>query len=81
MLFRSDLANALLRRADLRLADLSDANFYGAILHRADLSGANLAGTDLRWADLTGTGLVSVKANRDTKWPARFEPLDFRKAI
>jgi hypothetical protein len=53
---RPDLSYAVMRGADLTLANLA-----GAILHEADLVLANLRGADLRHADLSGANLVGAR--------------------
>ena len=53
---KPDLAYAVMRGANLQLANLS-----GAHLHEADLVLANLRGADLRHADLSGANLVGAR--------------------
>jgi uncharacterized protein YjbI with pentapeptide repeats len=53
---KPDLSFAVMRGADLMLADLS-----GALLGEADLVLANLRGADLRHADLRGANLVGAR--------------------
>src|SRR5215813_10382987 len=53
---KPDLAYAVLRGANLPLANLS-----GAQLHEADLVLANLRGADLRHADLSGANLLGAR--------------------
>ena len=53
---RPDLSFAVMRGADLMLANLS-----GAVLSEADLVLANLRGADLRHADLRGANLVAAR--------------------
>jgi hypothetical protein len=53
---KPDLAFAVMRGANLRLANLS-----GAQLREADLVLANLRGADLRRADLSGANLVGAR--------------------
>ncbi len=53
---KPDLSFAVMRGADLMLANLSHAN-----LCEADLVLANLRGADLRHADLSGTNLVGAR--------------------
>ena len=53
---KPDLSYAVMRGADLTLANLA-----GAILHEADLVLANLRGADLRHADLSGANLIGAR--------------------
>jgi len=53
---KPDLSFAVMRGADLTLANLS-----GAIFREADLVLANLRGADLRHADLRGANLVGAR--------------------
>jgi uncharacterized protein YjbI with pentapeptide repeats len=53
---KPDLTFAVMRGADLMLANLS-----GALLAEADLVLANLRGADLRHADLRGANLVGAR--------------------
>ena len=53
---KPDLSFAVMRGADLMLANLS-----GALLSEADLVLANLRGADLRHADLRGANLVGAR--------------------
>src|ERR1022692_3620627 len=53
---KPDLSFAVMRGADLMLANLS-----GALLSEADLVLANLRGADLRHADLRGANLVAAR--------------------
>ena len=53
---KPDLAFAVMRAANLPMANLS-----GAQLREADLVLANLRGADLRHADLSGANLVSAR--------------------
>jgi len=53
---KPDLSYAVMRGADLMLANLS-----GAVLCEADLVLANLRGADLRHADLRGANLVGAR--------------------
>jgi hypothetical protein len=53
---KPDLAYAVMRGANLQLANLA-----GAQLREADLVLANLRGADLRHADLTGANLVGAR--------------------
>ena|SRR5450755_3160901 len=53
---KPDLSFAVMRGADLMLANLS-----GAIFREADLVLANLRGADLRHADLRGANLVGAR--------------------
>jgi hypothetical protein len=53
---KPDLTYAVMRGANLPLADLSRAQ-----LHEADLVLANLRGADLRHADLSGANLVGAR--------------------
>lgn len=53
---KPDLSFAVMRGADLMLANLA-----GAILCEADLVLANLRGADLRHADLSGANLVGAR--------------------
>jgi len=53
---KPDLSFAVMRGADLMLANLAGAN-----LQEADLVLANLRGADLRHADLTGANLVGAR--------------------
>lgn len=53
---KPDLSFAVMRGADLMLANLS-----GAILKEADLVLANLRGADLRHADLSGANLIGAR--------------------
>ena len=53
---KPDLSFAVMRGADLMLANLS-----GAVLREADLVLANLRGADLRHADLRGANLVAAR--------------------
>jgi uncharacterized protein YjbI with pentapeptide repeats len=53
---KPDLSYAVMRGADLMLANLS-----GAVLHECDLVLANLRGADLRHADLSGANLVGAR--------------------
>jgi uncharacterized protein YjbI with pentapeptide repeats len=53
---KPDLSYAVMRGADLMLA-----NLRGAILREADLVLANLRGADLRHADLRGANLVGAR--------------------
>ncbi len=53
---KPDLSYAVMRGADLMLA-----NLRGAILHEADLVLANLRGADLRHADLSGANLIGAR--------------------
>lgn len=53
---KPDLSFAVMRGADLMLANLS-----GALLCEADLVLANLRGADLRHADLRGANLVGAR--------------------
>ena len=53
---KPDLSFAVMRGADLMLANLS-----GAVLCEADLVLANLRGADLRHADLRGANLVGAR--------------------
>jgi hypothetical protein len=53
---KPDLSFAVMRGADLMLANLS-----GALLYEADLVLANLRGADLRHADLRGANLVGAR--------------------
>jgi hypothetical protein len=53
---KPDLSFAVMRGADLMLANLS-----GAALYEADLVLANLRGADLRHADLRGANLVGAR--------------------
>lgn len=80
VLYRSILAGADLSGADLRGADAGRV-----VLNRAQLAGAQLAGCDLGWADLRGADLSGVRGlgmakllcavyDRDTVWPALFDP-------
>ncbi len=41
----------------------------------ANLHGANLNGADLYKADLSGADLEGAKANDETRWPRRFDPV------
>ena len=53
---KADLSFAVMRGADLMLANLS-----GALLYEADLVLANLRGADLRHADLRAANLVGAR--------------------
>ena len=53
---KPDLSYAVMRGADLMLANLS-----GAILRECDFVLANLRGADLRHADLSGANLVGAR--------------------
>src|SRR5579871_6109939 len=53
---KPDLSYAVMRGADLTLANLAHAH-----LHEADLVLANLRGADLRHADLRGANLVGAR--------------------
>jgi len=72
-LLGADLSEAILRGADLFVADLSSANLFGTTLSGADLSSADLSGADLieanlsnaklRGATLSGADLSSANLN------------------
>lgn len=80
----ADLSGADLRGADLRGADLSGAywndlywsNLYssGAHWEGAGLSDEDLGDEDLGDGDLMPTRVKNAQYNKDTKWPARFDP-------
>jgi hypothetical protein len=62
LLFRADLTQAWLPRANMRnayavLANFQGTNLFWADLRGADLRGANLQGADLRGADFQGADL------------------------
>jgi uncharacterized protein YjbI with pentapeptide repeats len=63
------MAKADLRKASLLGAQLVHADLKGAQLQQADLRGADLQGADLADADLTG-----ATYDRQTRWPAGFDP-------
>ena len=74
-----DLQHSDLQGANLAEADLSWANLSGANLSRANLTGAQLFEADLRSAclgdaNLTGANLTGARYNRETHWPAGFDP-------
>jgi CheY-like chemotaxis protein len=75
----ASLLGAVLRRARLQQANLRDATLYSADLWGASLSQADLRGTDLRGAiveqaNLSGALLVGARYDRQTRWPAGFDP-------
>jgi len=72
-LFKADLGEANLRKADLRKVDLGEANLRKADLRKADLSFANLRGADLREADLSEATLSEAIADSKTKFPDGFD--------
>jgi hypothetical protein len=79
-----DLIGLDLSQADLQGTNLAKADLSWANLNRADLTGANLTGAqlfeaDLRAANLTGAeladaSLTDARYNRETRWPAGFDP-------
>ena len=77
-LFRAKLManfrNARFRHADLRDANLAGADLRGADLALADLRGANLKAADLTDASLGTTKLHGAVCDRETRWPASFNP-------
>jgi uncharacterized protein YjbI with pentapeptide repeats len=77
-LFRAEMM-ANFRNARFRHADLRDANLTGANLSGADLALADLRGASLKAADLSGVSLGTTKlrgaiCDRETRWPASFDP-------
>ncbi|MEZ4679466.1 MAG: pentapeptide repeat-containing protein [Caldilineaceae bacterium] len=74
----ANLTSANLRHADLRNANLTWCDLRNATVFAADLRGANLAWADLRNADLRQINLVGAYYNRQTQWPADFDPVQAR---
>jgi hypothetical protein len=73
---QSRRSNALI---NLRGADLSGMDLGRMGLGRLDLRGANLRNvalenSDLSESNLRGTHLRGARYNRDTRWPAEFDP-------
>jgi len=76
----ADLRRALLIGAYLEGANLSGANLSGNDLRHLDLrkvtlAGANLRKTDLSWAHLDEADVSGAVYDKDTQWPAGFDPL------
>ena len=74
-----DLSQTDLHGTNLVAADLSWANLSGANLTGANLTGTQLFEADLRAANLTdaelaGASLAGARYNRETRWPAGFDP-------
>ncbi|MEZ4622905.1 MAG: pentapeptide repeat-containing protein [Caldilineaceae bacterium] len=76
--FVVNLTSDNLRHADLRNANLTWCDLRNATVFAADLRGANLAWADLRNADLRQINLVGAYYNRQTQWPADFDPVQAR---
>lgn len=70
----TDFRNADLYRADLRNADLSGAKLVDAQLISTNLSGANLSDANLWNAKLQRANFQNAEYNRNTIWPADFDP-------
>lgn len=75
----ADLSGALLLGADLTGMRCTGASFRHARLMRAclieaDLAAADFCGADLRGADLRGADLTGARYDRNTLWPAQFDP-------
>ena len=68
------LRDAHLEGARLRGADLRGADLRGARLDRAELCDADLRDLDLRETVLTDADLTGHRSNRNTSWPAGFQP-------
>ncbi len=73
-LTQADLTHANLSEANLHMAFLNDANLSYANLTGADLTSAKLRGANLRGADLSGADLRDATYDKDTKFPALFDP-------
>lgn len=76
----TDLHDANMLGAELRLADLSCADLREALLLGADLTQANLRstdlyGADLRWAEFVGTDLTNADVGRANLAGVLYEPL------
>src|SRR5436305_3494305 len=79
-----NLTGACLVGADLRGANLGGASLRRSFLYAADLRGARGVGTDYRFADLSSADLRDLDLSRallkgalydrQTLWPARFDP-------
>ncbi|MCL4301923.1 MAG: pentapeptide repeat-containing protein [Anaerolineae bacterium] len=69
-----DLSGANLSGVNLDVADLKWTNFTGANLSGARLTWAILSGANLTDADLTGTNLNKAMYDKNTIWPAGFDP-------
>ena len=68
-------AKVNLCRADLSGEDLSGEDLSNVDLSEADLSEANLSGVPLYGANLAGANLNRTVADRNTRWPAGFDPV------
>lgn len=69
-----DLSGANLSGVNLDVADLKRTNLTGANLSGARLTWAILSGANLTDADLTGTNLNKAMYDKNTIWPAGFDP-------
>jgi hypothetical protein len=70
------LAGAVLAGTDLSDATLRGALMKDADLRRADLRRADLSGADLRAATLTDARLSAAIADKSTRWPNGFVPME-----
>ena len=70
----ADLQGAWLDHANLQGARLGGADLQGARLGGANLHRANLAAANLQRAQLGGANLQGAVADKDTRWPNRFDP-------
>jgi hypothetical protein len=68
------LSGANLADADLRGSDLATSNLSGANLCGADLGTARLESGTLLWFPGCSAGLRAALYDRDTRWPAGFDP-------
>lgn len=69
-----DLSGANLSGVNLDVADLKRTNLTGANLSGARLTWAILSGANLTNADLTGANLDKAMYDKNTIWPAGFDP-------
>jgi uncharacterized protein YjbI with pentapeptide repeats len=86
----TNLGNAKLTGADMRMAILSDAILFGADLRRANLASANLSNADLRTANLkgarlrksnlTGADLRGADLHKADLWDANLSNVNLRGA-
>ena len=70
----ANFAKSILNQANLTKACLAKACMASAVLIEADLSGADLSGADLSGANLTRTKFKGAFYDRDTSFPADFDP-------
>ena len=74
-LTEADLSESILNRADLSGACLINARFTSAVAIEANFSNANLSGANLIAVDLSTANLAGAFYDKDTSFPADFDPV------